>query len=75
MQQIDIVEAKSNLGHFIEVALHGEEIIITRDNKPLLKLASVQKQKVRRKAGSAKGQITLMDDFDEPLEEFQPYMP
>jgi hypothetical protein len=28
----------------------------------------------RRKAGSAKGQIWMADDFDAPLEEFKEYM-
>ena len=29
---------------------------------------------VQPKAGSAKGLITLADDFDEPVEDFKPYM-
>ena len=28
----------------------------------------------RRQAGSAKGLITVPDDFDEPLDDFKPYM-
>lgn len=28
----------------------------------------------RRQAGSAKGLITVPDDFDDPLEDFEPYM-
>ena len=28
----------------------------------------------RRKSGSAKGQIWMSSDFDEPLEDFEPYM-
>ncbi len=28
----------------------------------------------RRQAGSAKGLITVPDDFDDPLDDFKPYM-
>jgi hypothetical protein len=28
----------------------------------------------RRQSGSAKGQIWISPDFDEPLEEFEPYL-
>lgn len=28
----------------------------------------------KRQAGSAKGQIKMSDDFDEPLDEFKDYM-
>jgi hypothetical protein len=30
--------------------------------------------KRRRQAGSAKGLVTISDDFDEPLEDFKDYM-
>lgn len=31
-------------------------------------------ERPRRQAGSAKGLITVPDDFDDPLEDFAPYM-
>ncbi len=31
-------------------------------------------QQPQRKAGSMKGIITISDDFDDPLEDFEPYM-
>jgi len=34
---------------------------------------SVRKHK-KRQFGSAKGMITMADDFDDPLEDFQEYM-
>ena len=51
----------------------GEEIIITRDNHPILKLIQVSSQPKRRQRGSAKGQIWMAADFDEPLEDFKEY--
>ena len=32
------------------------------------------REKRRRQAGSAKGLVTISDDFDEPLEDFKDYM-
>ncbi|MEH1887022.1 type II toxin-antitoxin system Phd/YefM family antitoxin [Nostoc sp.] len=74
MQQITLAEASQNLPDLIEAALGGEEIIIIKDNQPLVKLTPVSPLKHRRQPGSAKGLITISDDFDEPLEEFKEYM-
>ena len=74
MHQIDLHEAKQHLADFIDMALGGEEILITQDEQPVLTLIRVAAPKARRKAGSAKGLITLASDFDAPLEDFRAYM-
>lgn len=74
MTQITLDEASQNLSDLIEAALGGEEIIIVKDNQPVVKLTPVLPVKRRRQPGSAKGLITIADDFDEPLEDFQEYM-
>ncbi len=48
---------------------------LNKDNQPVLKLTRVASGKVRRKAGSAKGLISIAEDFDAPLEEFQIFEP
>lgn len=73
--QISIAEASENLAQFIDAALTGEEIIITKDNQPVVRLAPVTPSIKRdRQPGSAKGSVWMSDDFDEPLEEFKEYM-
>jgi len=76
MQQINLAEASKNLPELIEAAINGEEIVITKDNHPIVKLTPVSPVEKRwpAKAGSAKGLITISDDFDEPLEDFKDYM-
>jgi antitoxin (DNA-binding transcriptional repressor) of toxin-antitoxin stability system len=74
MQQIDIAEASTRIQQILSAALQGEEVIITRDNQPVLKLTQFLPTSKRRKRGSAKGQIWIAPDFDEPLEDFQEYM-
>jgi antitoxin (DNA-binding transcriptional repressor) of toxin-antitoxin stability system len=53
MQQIDLNEAKLHLVDLIDVALGGEEVVITQDDQPVLQLVRVVTPKARRKAGSA----------------------
>ena len=73
MQQVDISVAQTQITELLQSALRGEEIIITRDNHPILKLIQVSSQPKRRQRGSAKGQIWIAADFDEPLEDFKEY--
>lgn len=72
MQQITLAEASKHLPDLIEAALGGEEIVITKDDQPVVKLTPVLQVK-RRQPGSAKGLVTISDDFDEPLEDFKDY--
>lgn len=75
MQQINLTEASKHLPDLIEAAINGEEIVITKDNQPVVKLVAVpQPKKGGRCAGSAKGLVTISDDFDDPLEDFKDYM-
>lgn len=74
MTQITVNEASQHLLELIEAALSGEEIIILKDDRPVVKLTPVSPVKRRRQPGSAKGLITISDDFDEPLEDFRDYM-
>ena len=76
MQQISIAEASKQLIELIEAAINAEEIIITKDERPVVKLVPVPPEKKRypAKAGSAKGLVTIAEDFDEPLEDFKDYM-
>ena len=76
MQLVNLADASKHLPELIEAAKGGEEIIITKDEQPVVKLVLVPPVKKRRpaKAGTAKGLITIADDFDEPLEDFKDYM-
>jgi len=74
MSQFNIAQAKSRFSELVDKALLGEEIVISRDNKPLLKLVPVGAS-IRRMPGSAKGEILYVaDDFDAPLSDFADYV-
>lgn len=74
MHQINIEEAKSNLPDLIDAAINGEEIVIAKDDQHVVKLVPIARAKPRPQFGSAKGLISISDDFDEPLEDFAEYM-
>lgn len=74
MRQIDITQAKDQLESLFQAALNGDEIIITQNDLPILKLVRLIKPKKRRQSGSAKGLISISSDFDQPLEDFLEYM-
>ena len=71
MTQLDIAKAKSNLSKLLNLAIEGEEIIITQDNQPVAKISPIKRP---LKRGSAKGKVWMSDDFDELIEDFQEYM-
>ena len=74
MYQIELEKAKAQIERLLQTALDGEEVVITQNEQPVLKLVSIASAKSRRQSGSAKGLITMSDDFDEPLEDFAEYM-
>jgi prevent-host-death family protein len=75
MSQLNIADAKANFSKIIDKALLGEEIIIARDNQPLVKIVPLEKPQKARKPGTGKGQLLEMaDDFDQPLDDMKDYM-
>jgi prevent-host-death family protein len=67
----NVAEAKANFSTLVRKALQGEEVVIARDNKPLLRLVPVGVQS--RTPGSAKGLAIMAADFDAALEDFADY--
>lgn len=74
MYQIELDKAKAQIADLFKTALEGEEVVITQNYQPVMKLVPISHPKPRPQFGSAKGLITMSDDFDEPLEDFEEYM-
>jgi prevent-host-death family protein len=73
MTKVNIAEAKAQFSRLVQKAMMGEEVIIARDNKPVLKLVPVEAPSKPRKPGTAKGRIWISPDFDETPEDFGEY--
>ena len=62
---MNIHQAKTNLSRLIEKTLQGEDIIIAKAGKPVVKLVAYNKKLQLRKPGLLKGKISISDDFDD----------
>jgi len=71
MKTYTVHQAKSQLSKLIQKALHGEKIVITNRQKPVVKLTALRPP--RRKLGFLGSDVWMSPDFDAPLEDFQPY--
>lgn len=70
MKQVNIHEAKTHLSKLIQAAENGEEVVIARAGKPVVKITAYQPPEAgRRNIGLLEGKIWISDDFDAPLPE------
>lgn len=73
MPTITVEEAQADLSLWIDRLEPGDEIIITRDQKPVARLTGTSEaaSKPLRKLGTMKGSVVFIsEDFDAPLDEF-----
>jgi len=75
MHQVNIHEAKTHLSKLIQEVIAGEDVIIAKGNKPVVRLVALIENASKRQLGTARGKIVMADDFDDPIDDFAPYMP
>lgn len=63
--EVNIHEAKTHLSKLLERVALGEEVIIAKAGTPVAKLVPFDDQPQTRVFGSARGEFTVPDDFDE----------
>ena len=63
----NLYEAKNTLSRLVDRAAQGEDIIIAKAGKPMVRLVAVTRTTKHRKPGGWEGKIAIADDFDEPL--------
>jgi prevent-host-death family protein len=66
MRQVNLYDAKTNLSRLVDEALSGEEIVIARAGKPLVRLVPCREEDQPRQPGHE--DIWIADDFDAPLD-------
>ena len=64
MSTVNIHEAKTHLSRLIEKAVAGEEVVIAKAGKPLVRLMALEPPARKSRIGFLKGQVTVPDDFD-----------
>ena len=73
---VTIEQAQTTLGELIDQLAQGEEIIITRNSRPVAKLMAERGEEnlPPRVPGLMKGQLTILVEDDEHLRDFAEYM-
>ena len=74
MSKFNIAEAKAHFSELVQKAMLGEEVIIAKDNKAVVKLVALTPPRQTRKPGSAKGQIWMAPDFEATPKDLEEYM-
>ncbi len=65
---VNLAEAKAKLSKLVELAFHGEKVVIAKGSLPLVELVKHQPPG-KRKLGLLAGKIHVPDDFLEEDEE------
>jgi prevent-host-death family protein len=64
MHVANIHEAKTNLSRLIDRAEAGEEIVIARAGKPVVRMIAYREATPKRTPGAWKGKVKMSRDFD-----------
>ena len=69
MQQINIQDAKDRLSQLLDQACAGEDVVIAKAGKPVVRLVPYAPRKLKiAPPGAMAGEIWIAEDFDAPVE-------
>lgn len=66
-ETVNIYDAKTRLSQLVDKAASGEDVVVSRNGKPLVRITRLEGPKPRIKFGVLKGKLTVPTDFDAPL--------
>jgi prevent-host-death family protein len=66
---VNIYDAKTRLSQLVDKAAAGEDVVVSRNGKPLVRITRLEGTKRPIKFGLLKGRLTVPRDFDAPLPE------
>jgi prevent-host-death family protein len=68
-ETVNIYEAKTRLSQLVDKAAEGEDVVVSRNGKPLVRITRLEEPKRKIKYGVLKGKVKVAPDFDAPLPE------
>lgn len=70
VHQVNVHQAKTHLSQLLQEVEAGEEVVIARSGVPIARLVPWRHpQAAIAPPGAMRGQITLAEDFDAPLDD------
>jgi prevent-host-death family protein len=70
LESYKLADVKAHFSEIVQKAMLGESIIVTKENRPVVKIMAIKP--ATRMPGTGKG-IWIAPDFDEPLADFEEY--
>jgi prevent-host-death family protein len=67
METVNIYDAKTRLSQLVDKAASGEDVVVSRNGKPLVRITRLEQPRRRIKFGLLKGKLTIPTNFDAPL--------
>ena len=67
MEPVNIYDAKTRLSQLVDAAAAGEDVVVCRNGKPLVRITRLEAPQRRIRFGVLKGRVTVAPDFDAPL--------
>ncbi|MGQ0735897.1 MAG: type II toxin-antitoxin system Phd/YefM family antitoxin [Acidobacteriota bacterium] len=67
MKQVNLHAAKTSLSRLVDEAVEGEDIVIAKAGKPMVRLVPVVRETRRTGFAADRGRIAVSGDFDAPL--------
>ena len=65
MKVVNVQEAKTHLSRLMEDAAGGEDIVLAKHGKPMVRLTAYAPSKEPRRLGGLEGKIRIAADFDD----------
>ena len=70
MTKVNVHEAKTNFSKYLRKVASGEEVVICKNGEPIAQIIPFPKDKEKKRLlGTAKGMITILPSFFDPLTE------
>ena len=67
METINIYQAKTQLSKLVDRVEKGEEIVIARNGRPVVRITQLRPEKRPIVFGLLEGEAIVPEDFDDPL--------
>lgn len=67
MEVVSISDARARLSQLVDKAAAGEDVVVSRNGKPLVCITRLEAHKRRVTFGLLKGKFAVPADFDAPL--------
>ncbi len=67
MGNVNIYEAKTRFSQLVDQAAAGDDVIVSRHGKPVVRITRLLEPPRRIKFGVLKGKVKVATDFDAPL--------